>query len=290
MKTLVIPDIHQDLTGLNKIFKLENLDSFDEIIFLGDWFDSFYEPPKVASFKDTCLFLRDLICNNKQGKMIFLVGNHDLAYIYNNKKSGYSNVIKSNTYWCSGVTKSKISTFRQVFYDKSLRDDWFFCNFKIAHRSQGWIFSHAGVINRQIPYNMTVNQVIDNVLPDVWLNFRNVTYRQNALISAVGVARGGQDNVGGLLWLDYHNEFEASSDIGKQLILDDTEFEKWMIDHITLYNYMVVKKCEKEYDVDKVIGKYIISHLQHFFSNSLKNKTVSNRNNKKNRTVKNRKV
>jgi hypothetical protein len=92
-----------------------------------------------------------------------------------------------------------------------------------------------------------------------------------------------------LTFQDMLNKF-MSSDIGKNIVLNDAEFEKWMTDHITLYNYMVVKKCEKEYGVDKVIGKYIISHLQHFFSNSLKNKTVSNRSNKKNRTVKNRKV
>jgi hypothetical protein len=145
MKTLVIPDVHQDLAGVRKIFQLENLESFDEVIFLGDWLDSFHEPPKVSSFKDTCLFLRDLVWNNKSNKMVFLVGNHDLAYIYNNKKSGYSSIVPSLTYWCSGVTKNKIGTFRQVFYDKSLKDDWFIDNFKIAHKSQGWIFSHAGI-------------------------------------------------------------------------------------------------------------------------------------------------
>lgn len=242
MTTLVIPDVHQDIQGVKKIFAIEDINSFDEVIFLGDWFDSFHEPPKVASFKDTCLFVRDLVWeNNKNKKMVFLVGNHDLAYIYNNKKGGYSNVAPSVTYWCSGVTKSKISTFRQVFYDKGLKDDWFVENFKIAHRSQGWIFSHAGMVNGQIPYGNTVDQVIDEVLPDVWLNFRNVAYRQNALISAVGVARGGQDNTGGLLWLDYHNEFRASPDIGKQVFghsyvpeptatAMNTEYESWNLD------------------------------------------------------------
>jgi hypothetical protein len=242
MTTLIIPDVHQDIQSVKKIFAIEDINSFDEVIFLGDWFDSFHEPPKVASFKDTCLFVRDLVWeNNKNKKMVFLVGNHDLAYIYNNKKGGYASVAPSITYWCSGVTKSKIGTFRQVFYDKGLKDDWFLENFKIAHRSQGWIFSHAGMVNRQIPYGFTVDQVIDEVLPDVWLNFRNVAYRQNALISAVGVARGGQDNTGGLLWLDYHNEFHASSDIGKQVFghsyvpeptatAMNTDYESWNLD------------------------------------------------------------
>jgi hypothetical protein len=97
------------------------------------------------------------------------------------------------------------------------------------------------MVNRQIPYGFTVDQVIDEVLPDVWLNFRNVAYRQNALISAVGVARGGQDNTGGLLWLDYYNEFYASPDIGKQIFghsyvpeptatAMNTDYESWNLD------------------------------------------------------------
>jgi hypothetical protein len=242
MTTLIIPDIHQDINGVKKILAVEDINLIDEVVFLGDWFDSFYEPPKVASFKDTCLFVRDLVWeNNKNKKMVFLVGNHDLAYIYNNRSGGHSSVHPSITYWCSGVTKSKISTFRQVFYDKGLKDDWFIENFKIAHRSQGWIFSHAGMINRQIPYGMTVDQVINEVLPDVWLNFRNVAYRQNSLISAVGISRGGQDNTGGLLWLDYYSEFNASPDIGKQVFghsyvpeptatAMNTEYESWNLD------------------------------------------------------------
>lgn len=252
MTTLVIPDIHQDIQGVKKILNTEDINQIDEVIFLGDWFDSFHEPPKVASFKETCLFLRDIVWENNQNKkMIFLVGNHDLAYIYNNKKNGYSNVIQTPTYWCSGVTKSKISTFRQVFYDKGLKDEWFLENFKIAHRSQGWIFSHAGMVNRQIPYGHTINQIIDEVLPDVWLNFRNITYRQNALISAVGVARGGQDNTGGLLWLDYHSEFFASPDIGKQVFghtyvpeptatAFNTDYESWNLD-TNLRNYAIIR-------------------------------------------------
>lgn len=251
MKTLVIPDVHQDLAGVRKIFQIEKSESFDEIVFLGDWFDSFHEPPKVSSFKDTCLFLRDLVWNNKSNKMVFLVGNHDLAYIYNNKKSGYSSIIPSLTYWCSGVTKNKIGTFRQVFYDKSLKDDWFIDNFKIAHKSQGWIFSHAGMVNRQIPYGHTIDKVIDEVLPDVWANFRNTLHSKNALISAVGTVRGGQDNTGGLLWLDYYSEFFPSADVGKQVFghsyvpeptasAFDTEYESWNLD-TNLKDYAIIR-------------------------------------------------
>lgn len=78
-----------------------------------------------------------------------------------------------------------------------------------------------------------------------------------------------------------------NSEIGKQIITDDNDFEKLMIGNINLFKYLVVEKNEKEYEVDKVLGKHIISHLQIFFSRSTKNKTIKNRLNKKNRTYKN---
>ena len=107
------------------------------------------------------------------------------------------------------------------------------------------------MVNGQIPYGHTVNQVIDEVIPDVWLNFRNVVYRHNALISAVGVARGGQDNIGGLLWLNYYNEFNASPDIGKQVFGHsyvpeptatalNTEYESWNMD-TNLKDYAIIR-------------------------------------------------
>jgi hypothetical protein len=79
------------------------------------------------------------------------------------------------------------------------------------------------------------------------------------------------------------------SDIGKKLVgEDDKDFEEIMMEHINLFNYIVLEKDEKEYEVDKVLGKHIITHLQNFFHHSTKNRTIKNRVNKKNKTLKNK--
>lgn len=79
------------------------------------------------------------------------------------------------------------------------------------------------------------------------------------------------------------------SDIGKKLVGEErSEFEELMMERIKLFKYMVVEKNEKEYEVDKVLGKHIITHLQQFFNHSTKNRTIKNRGNKKNRTFKKR--
>ncbi len=76
------------------------------------------------------------------------------------------------------------------------------------------------------------------------------------------------------------------SDIGKRLIDKDEEFDDFMMEHIKLFKYRVVEKDNNEYEVDKVLGKHIISHLQAFFNHSNKNKTIKNRGTKKNKTFK----
>lgn len=74
------------------------------------------------------------------------------------------------------------------------------------------------------------------------------------------------------------------SEMGKELINDNNDFESWMLKEIKRYNYDVVEKDEKENDVDKILGKQIIFHLQNFFNKSKKNKTYRNITNKKNKT------
>jgi hypothetical protein len=78
------------------------------------------------------------------------------------------------------------------------------------------------------------------------------------------------------------------SEIGIKIFGEDNDFENLMMENINLFKYTVVEKDEKEYEVDKVLGKHIVSHLQAFFNRSTKNRTIKNRGNRRNRTFKNK--
>ena len=68
----------------------------------------------------------------------------------------------------------------------------------------------------------------------------------------------------------------VSSDIGKRVIKDDN-FETNIMDFLKLYKYNCTKKDHKEYEVDKIVGKHIIIHLQTFFDDRpKKNRTMKN--------------
>jgi hypothetical protein len=76
------------------------------------------------------------------------------------------------------------------------------------------------------------------------------------------------------------------SNIGKKIIENGENFDELMMEHIKLFKYMVVEKDDKEYEVDKVLGKHIVSHLQVFFNRSTKNRTIKNSGSRRNKTIK----
>lgn len=90
------------------------------------------------------------------------------------------------------------------------------------------------------------------------------------------------------LSFDYMLKTFAASAVGQVLIQNDlTEFMELMNRHIKLFNYIVVEKDPKEYDVDVVLGKHIITHLHTFFNRSNRARTIKHRTHAKNKTVKN---
>lgn len=74
-----------------------------------------------------------------------------------------------------------------------------------------------------------------------------------------------------------------NSACGKKIIKDESSFDKIMNDEFQRYKYKCLDKNLNEYEIDKVLGKQIMSHLQEFFSKSSKNKTRRN-GTKKNKT------
>jgi hypothetical protein len=217
MKTLVIPDIHQKTHLVESILKEEK--DFDEVIFLGDWFDSFQSPPIVSSFEQTCKFLKHLVLEHPQkDKFVFLLGNHDISYIYYNNGPEKATFPEIDGYFCSGFTEEKAREFRRQFFDQGLKDEFFLKYFKPVHRSQGITFSHAGLHPYHIKPEESTKTLINETLPKVWENFRNLNYPRNEILSGAGYARYGSVPIGGVLWLDWRAEFETNELVGPQVV------------------------------------------------------------------------
>jgi hypothetical protein len=239
MKTIIIPDIHQKTNLVESVLKKEK--NFDEVVFLGDWFDSFQEPPIVSSFADTCKFLKHLILEHpNRDKFVFLLGNHDISYIYSNERTS-QNPMGSNAYYCSGFTQEKAIEFREHFFDQGLGDPFFIKHFKPVYQTQGLTLSHAGLHPTHLCPIRGAKHTIEKVLPEVWKDFRNLDNPNNKILSGAGYARYGNVPIGGILWLDWRAEFETCDDIGPQIVGHttvkepsckniNTKLESWNLD------------------------------------------------------------
>lgn len=216
MKTLIIPDIHTRWHWIEKFIDAQH-DNYDEIVFLGDYFDHFSDTPEMNSM--TAQWLKKSL---DKPKRIHLMGNHDVAYRFPNN-------------WhlrCSGNTKDKSEAINRVLS----KEDW--NKIKLCHYTQGWLLSHAGVHERVFAH------------PRRGLNIEQIEHAcQSALLDAetnvpvpemeAGRARGGYMVVGGITWLDYREEFEPVPGINQ------------IVGH-TRHKYPSEKKaqCSENYCID----------------------------------------
>jgi hypothetical protein len=85
------------------------------------------------------------------------------------------------------------------------------------------------------------------------------------------------------------NRFK-NSNCGKRIVKDDANFDTIMNNEFNNYKYRCLDKNSKEYELDHILGKQIMTHLQEFFNKPLKNKTRKNntsKNKNKNKTRRN---
>lgn len=180
MITAVIPDIHQQIDRLEAVLK--HAGSVDHTVFLGDFADSF-----DRTEDNTRQMINWLVENTPNPKYTFLYGNHDLPYAY----PGIPELS------CSGHS---FQTHRML---ENHSDIW--KRFKLHTWVDGWLLTHAG-LNSFIATTETVDKVLDKALDYLVAGIAAAPVR-------AGEARGGNQKVGGVTWLDFNDEFEPIEEL-----------------------------------------------------------------------------
>jgi hypothetical protein len=166
---LIIPDIHHKVGMVERI--RANHPGMPAI-FLGDYFDDFYDTP--AHMEVTCRWLKQAI---GRGQDTFLLGNHCFAYL------SYELGVRWG--YCSGWDVGKQQIFHRHFPGDTLLKSgaW------TAH-CQGWLISHAG-LTRKLHRSFSKRNTSEEIL--AWVN-----NAENALMGGVahpafvaGIERGG---------------------------------------------------------------------------------------------------
>jgi len=176
--TLIIPDIHHRTDWINPFLKSQK---FDELVFLGDFFDDFNDGPYIST--KTALWVKDAF--NRYPKAHFLFGNHDISYAF-----------PLNKYLrCSGFTEQRSIAINKVLN----KEDW--NRFKLCHYTQGFLCSHAGISGDYFPAGIIPNLPDIDKLCSAALLMTSV-YAYCEFLDA-GRERGGSAKVGGITWLDW---------------------------------------------------------------------------------------
>jgi len=209
-RTLIIPDVHQDIGWVRAILDQED-DNWDRLVFLGDYFDSFDNPPVVASVGETAEFLLDL--REEYGERVtYLIGNHDVPYfeLLELAQSGAHLPFPVNS--CSGFDTDKATEIARVL-DTDFRDScrlFIFCN--------GHLLSHAGVHPKfWREGHPGIDDPIEALDELCQIAMENLGKKYMAILGC-GSARGGPEDVGGITWLDWNREFEDHPSLPPQIV------------------------------------------------------------------------
>ena len=184
MKTLVIGDIHHGWYAAERILRSI---AHDQAVLLGDYFDDFGDDPAMA--RDTALWLAHSI---QQPKRIHLMGNHDLPY-------ACGHIL------CPGFSVEKSRAINGVMTPELWSRLEFHC------WADDWLLTHAGlhpIFCRHPDRALTVEYIRDFMAGQSLGAKMAMKAGERHWYFWMGASRGGSDYpVGGILWLDFRNEF-----------------------------------------------------------------------------------
>ena len=174
MRTLIIPDIHNQTQNADHWLKTQQ---YDRVVFLGDYFDNFGDSELEA--RQTALWLRERM---EARDDVFLLGNHDASYLFPD----------SPELECPGFTRAKSRAIHEILEPRHWK------RLALAHFEQGWLVSHAGFH----PVWMK-EPTVEKILARCRKAMRLAAKRSIDPILGAGQDRGGMQRFGGPLWMDF---------------------------------------------------------------------------------------
>ena len=213
MKTIIIPDLHNRVDFVELALSSPVLRPYDNVVFLADYFDDFFDTPQDAANSATWL-KQSLHKRNR----IHLLGTHDIWYRFPDNQSVIA----------SGNTEKKSNVINHILTEK----DWNLL--RPYYYEQDFLISHAGVhpylISQYVHKNkhtlgqyivgnniqLSTQEIIDQIikpateegLEDVKNNIMNSWFEP-------GFVRNGIQKVGGITWLDWQQEFQPIPDLNQ---------------------------------------------------------------------------
>ena len=235
-KILLVSDLHNNVEKFDKIVKHE---AADVNVFLGDWFDSFYLEANSDYAKTAAYLMQYLSAPNNYT----LFGNHDLHYL-----------VSDNHYvMCSGYEDRKyfaidaaLGPERQNIFNK----------FKWRIWVDDFLCTHAGLYPDYIDPTVKNNDDLNLFLVKE-IERANIALRtgQNHWFYYAGRSRGGPKKGGGIVWLDFKQEFQPIE--GLKQIVGHTYHKNGRVNPHHLDGSVNPAECEN-LCIDNGLNEYIV--------------------------------
>jgi len=179
MKTIIISDLHNRVDWVELTLSLLK---YDNVVFLGDYFDDFNDTHKDA--ENVAKWLKQSL---QIPNRIHLIGTHDIWYMF-----------KHSFLKASGNSDGK----RKVINKILTKEDWE--KLKPFCIIQNFYLTHAGIH----PSFIKNNKVFNTVYIETKEAFNDIKGGNFNLWFGAGESRGGYQPFGGITWLDWNEEFE----------------------------------------------------------------------------------
>jgi len=153
----------------------EEIDAVDKVVFLGDYLDSFHVPGE-----EQLKVLQEVIEIKKayMDKVILLLGNHDIHYLY-------------GRYICSGYDREFAAAFQFLLQDNRKL-------FQYCYMYDNHLFTHAGVDVRLLKALKTKHPMYEEDGFSLEYMLNNSGIRE---LYYIGSDCGGVDPYGGIFWI-----------------------------------------------------------------------------------------
>lgn len=187
INSMYVGDLHGRIRSFELAIEKFEKEGLDMLVFMGDYVDSY-------NLTNTeILYLLDQVIRYKKenpNKVICLLGNHDMQYIY------------SPDYRCSGFRPEILHDIQFRFmHDRNL--------FQVAWLNGKWMATHAGILNNWLyRYNDRLEYWADKFGIDVvneydqLLNAIHEKTSDGWILNTVGQLRGCRSGIGGITWAD----------------------------------------------------------------------------------------
>lgn len=177
-RIVTVPDLH----GKDTWKKLE-VDSFDKLVFLGDYIDS---KGKIG-LQEELANLQAIIELKKRwpDKVVLLLGNHDIQYLYFPK------------YLSSSINYDGQPDFTSLFVQNSVL-------FQAAYQVENHVWTHAGLSKAWLRHYYPIMKpfIEHDILSELAHVLNKMQAQHMEILATCSMIRGGMSAYGGIFWAD----------------------------------------------------------------------------------------